>query len=166
MGNSPPPSLLRGSDTVVTFNEANRAICATSSGLCLLMPRAAAIRPMTPLRVGCRAVVRRSKRERWPHDCMGPSNNRARQALDDIFLQGLAEGVEVHIGNRHLGFASDSPGLFKLLVVFFEPLNGFRQQTGLGTYRFLIGVDELQRRAGRLEGAKRVGGEGVGVHRV
>src|ERR1700737_630544 len=162
MSNSAPLRSWRGGNTVVKFNEANRAICSASSGLCLLMPRAAAMRPITPLRVGCSAVVRRSKRETWPHDCMGPSSNKARQASDDIFHQGLAEGVEVHLGNRHFGFARDAPGLFELLVVIFEPANGFCQQAGLGTHRFLIGVDELQGLAGALEGAERVAGQGVG----
>src|SRR5437016_5392169 len=117
MNNSSPRRLRRGSEMVVMRNWSNRASSSLSSNRCLLMPCAAARMTLISLREGCNAVVRRSKRDECPQDCMGPSSSSARQALDDMVGEGLAEGVEIDSGHFHLGFADDAPGFLKFLMM-------------------------------------------------
>src|ERR1035441_10169803 len=99
-----------------------------SSGANLLMPMAAASSPTMPLLVGKSSVVRRVKREAAPHDCIGPSASRAREALLDMSSEALDEFVQGDLRDAHFRVAGDAPGLLELGVVFEQPGLGVCQE--------------------------------------
>src|ERR1017187_965435 len=115
-----------------------------SSGANLLTPMAAASRPTMPLLVGKSSVVRRVKREADPHDCIGPSASRARQALLDMGGEALDELVQGDLRHAHLRVAGDAPGLLELCVVFEQPGLGVCQEPAPRADGLLECVDELQ----------------------